>query len=331
MRRPQKFNFSLKALINDIWTHIYGLITVISFIAAIFFTIVTLNKQQVAFKDVLYVCLALITLLSIIIIRISAKYSQLHTMSADLLNYQRENENLITLIQLQAETTHNITHYFRSLIYDFDKVINKINKDELIEQNEIDYICDRNNHFLIMLTTSLQNFFSIYTDDNCSIALKTLNTNKTKIKTIFRDPVNLKKRRQAELNCGLDTYDILDNTAFEVILGSNYKDYFYAKDNLSKEYSDHNYKNGNQQWNNFYNSTIVVPISKIDHSNNQRNILGFLTVDNMSGYLVDNTTIEYMQGISDLLYNYFYKFNIISNHTKLNSLNNDRQNDFIWD
>lgn len=331
MRRPKKFDFSLKSLINDIWTHIYGIITVISFVAAIFFTIITLNKQQVEFKDVLYVCLSLIALLTFIIIRISAKYSQLHNMSADLLNYQRENDNLITLIQLQAETTHNITHYYRSLIFDFDKMIEKISKNQEITQNEIDYVCARNSHFLVMVTSSLQNFFSIYTDDNCSISIKSLNTNKDRIKTIFRDPVNLKKRRQAELNCGINTYEIVDNTAFEVIISEKYKDYYYASDNLSSEYSNHNYKNCNQNWSNFYNSTIVVPISKIDHNINKRNILGFLTVDNMKGYLVDNTSIQYMQGISDLLYNYFFKFSLISNYTKIKSLNNDRQNDYIWD
>ena len=128
MKRPNNFKFSIRSLINNLWTHIYGIITIISFIAALVFSIMTMKKPELEFKDVLYVCLGIITFLSFVIVRVSAKYSQLHNMSADLLNYKRENSNLITLIQLQAETTHNILHYYRSLIVDLDTIIEKINK-----------------------------------------------------------------------------------------------------------------------------------------------------------------------------------------------------------
>lgn len=328
MKRPKKFKFSLKTFVNDFWTHIYGFITTVSFLMAIGFTVVTLNKEEVPFKDVLYVTLGLITILVFVIIRISAKYSQLHSMSADLMNYERENETVIGLMQLQSETIHNITHYYRSLIFSVDNVLDKINKKEAVNQKEIDYLVERNNHFLIMLTSSLQNYFSIYTDDSCSICLKILNGKE--IKTLFRDPVNLKKRRQAELTCGNHICKTTDNTAFEVITSSNIKEFYYAKNDLENEYKKHKYKNSNPSWNNLYNATIVVPISKLNDGLKDRNILGFLTVDNLQGYLVDETTIEFMLGISDLLYNYVYKFKTLSEYTKANNLKNEKQNEFIW-
>ncbi|MAP81850.1 MAG: hypothetical protein CL526_12275 [Aequorivita sp.] len=329
MKRPKKFKFSLKTFINDFWTHIYGFITIVSFLTAIGFTVITLNKEQVPFKDVLYVSLGLIAILVFVIVRISAKYSQLHSMSSDLMNYERENENLIGLIQLQAETFHNITHYYRSLIYSVDKVLLKISKKEEIKQKEIDYLSTRNNHFLIMLTSSLQNYFSIYTDDSCSICIKILNGNK--IKTLFRDPVSLKKRRQAELTSGNQIYSTSDNTAFDLITSPNWKEFYYMKDDLESEYKSHRYKNSNPSWNNYYNATIVVPISKLNDGLSDRNILGFLTVDNQQGYLVDETSKEFMLGISDLLYNYVYKHKLISKFTKENNFKYDKQDEYIWD
>lgn len=333
MKRPKSFIFNFKAFINDIWTHIYGIITVISFLVALFFTIFTLNKQDVDFKDVLYVCLGIITVLSFVIIRISTKYSQLHNMSADLLNYERENSNLITLIQLQAETTHNITHYYRNLEFLLDSIIQKINNNDNdnITEEDIASINEINNQFLTILTSSLQNYFSIYTDDNCSISIKSLNRDKNKLKTIFRDPVNLKKRKQAEQMSGISSYETSQNTAFDVILSETYKNYYYANDDLSSEYTNHKYKNCNINWNSYYNSTIVVPISLSDPINiANRNILGFLTVDNRTGYLTDDTSVEYMHAISDLLYNYFYKYTILSEFSIRNNIKNDRQHDFLW-
>lgn len=330
MKRTNKIRFSYKQLFSDILTHIYGIITVISFIIALVFAILTMTKNQINDNEVFYVCLGLITILCFVIIRISAKYSQLHYMSVDLLNYQRENSNLITLQQLQAETTHNIIHYYRNVTFEMDVILEKINCTDQIDQKEIDNTIKSCEHFLIILTSSLQNYFAIYSDDNCSIALKILSEDKKRLKTVFRDSVNLKKRRQAELFCGNESYDVTDNTAFNVILSDEYKDFYYANDNLEQAYLAHNYINGNKNWNSLYNSTIVVPISKLNHEKNERNILGFLTVDNKQGYLVDNTTIEYMLGISDLLYNFVLKLKIICNFTQTSEHNNEKQNDFIW-
>lgn len=330
MRESNSRKWGLRSFIRDPWTHIYGLITLVSFVVAIYFSIVTLNKSQVEFKDVLFVCVSIITILTFVLVKLTLKYANLADEASDILGISREHSNLISLLQIQAETTHNISHYFRSLINDFDNIILKLNIKESVTQAEIDYVCDRNSHFLIMLTSSLQNYFSIHTDDNCSVTLKILSDDNKKIKTVFRDPVNLKKRRQSELTSGLSMYNIKENTAFKNILDDKTPDIFYACDNLRAEYENHEYENSNRMWNSYYNATVVVPISKVDYTNNMRNILGFLTVDNKEGYLVDNTVIEYMFAISDLLYTYVHKYKTICTFTAFNNLKNNRKNDFIW-
>lgn len=307
MKRPKKFTLSFTGILKDLWTHIYGIITLISFIAALWFTISTLNNENVTFKDTLYVCLGVITVLCFVIVRISLKYSQMQEMGANLMNYERENNDLITLIQLQSETTHNIIHYYRSLMLRVDAMIHELDKEAKIDQKLLDELLDDNKHFLIMFTSSLQNYFSIYTDDNCSISIKLLDKNGKRIRTLFRDPVNLKKRRMAELSNIRDTYSASNNTAFETILNKNKKDYYFASDNLKDLYERHLYTNCNHSWNNFYNATVVTPISRNNNKEDIRHVLGFLTVDNKNGYLVDNSTIEYMFGMSDLLYFYLFR------------------------
>lgn len=300
-------NFSL--FLNEIWTHIYGIITVISFIVAIILAILTIKKTDGPnFTEILYILTALIFVLSIIIIRISLKYSNLHSISSDLLKMENENDNLHILLRQQSETFHNVSHYYRNLISQLDSFKQKFTENENdITEKDYQEIANRNEYFLIQLTTSLQNYFSIYTDDNCAITLKILNADKLNVQTVYRDPVNLKKRRQAEssyINDG--TYSIFDNTAFEIIVDENYTNIYFASDNLKELFESHNYKNSNPHWYNLYNSTIVVAVS-MPIEKSERKVVGFLTVDNLKGNLADENCLEFLYAISDLLYHYFVR------------------------
>lgn len=322
-------NFSL--FLNEIWTHIYGIITVISLIVALIFSIITLKKPNGPdYSDILYILTGLILILSIIIIRISAKYSNLHSISSDLLKIENENDSLYILLKQQSETFHNITHYYRNLVSQLDEFkIKSITNETALEEKDFQAIANRNEYFLILITTSLQNYFSIYTDDNCAVTLKLLSSDKKYIKTVFRDPVNLKKRRQAELSYSDGSCSISENTAFEIIIDDNYTNTYFASDNLKELYESHNYKNSNPFWFSLYNSTIVVPIS-ILLSQSERSILGFITIDNLKGNLADENCLEFLNGVSDLLYNYFVKITDFATFAQSKNITNEKYDRFIF-
>jgi len=328
LKRNKDWYSEIKAIATDFSNHLYGAVSVFGLFFTIAFAVYTFNKPTIEFKDVLYLLLFCNAFFCIIIFRYAIKYSNLQKQSSDIFVFQRDNKNLKVLLKLMAETFHNITHYYRSFTFDLDNIISKIDSNQEITQDEINHLCERNNHFLVMLTSSLQNYYSIHTDDNCSITIKLISPDTKKIKTLFRDPVNLKKRRQVEIMNNIETYNTNDNTAFSIILDKNLKDTYFACDNLKELHYNLKYKNCNDDWSNYYNATLVMPISKNNNSLNQRHIVGFISVDNMNGSLIDSTTIELFQAVSDLLYNYVLKFEKITTFTIINNLKNDKENEF---
>lgn len=325
------FGEKFKEKISSFSNHIYGLFTIIGVIITFFLSYVALKENELEqFNYILLTLLGCNIIYALIIYRFSLKHSQLEKNSINLLNYQIENRELNILLQLQAETFHNILHYHRSLIHTLNEAIEKINSKSILTQKEVDNLTERNNHFLVMLLSSLQNYFSNHTNDNCSMTIKLLNSKTLRIRTLFRDPVNLKKRRQNEIENNSIECSAGSNTAFKIILDKNQKEIFFKCDNLNDLYYARKYINKNPNWHNYYNSTIVTPISKNNHTLDERHIIGFLSVDNKNGNLVDNTTIEIMWAVSDLLYNYILKFALLSEHTLENKLKNERAKDFTF-
>ncbi len=328
-KQYKKLEHGIRKIIGEPWTHFYGFITLISLLATVYIAIVSINDSKLRYEEVLYALLATICVLTISLVRQTVKYGELADDFSQTSQIQDDYFNLTALIQTQAETTHNVNHYFRSFIFELDILIEKFYKNEVVSEEEVKFIEEINFNFLIMLTTSLQNYFSIHTDDNCSITIKILNNDNTKVKTLFRDPVNLKKRRQSELKYNISEYKVIQNSAFVTILDENNTDTYYANNDLNKDKKY--YKNSNPDWFNHYNATFVTPISIVESGKpEKRNILGFLTLDNKQGYLIDNITLELMFAMSDLLYTYVHKCKTFYTFTALNNLNNKMQDEFNW-
>ena len=117
---------------------------------------------------------------------------------------------------------------------------------------------------------------------------------------------------------------VVDNTDFEFIFNieevneENREHYFYKKNlkryeqRLSKvSNGKKQYKNSDIHWRKRYNTTIVMPIRYLKLSNKNEavyDIVGFLCVDAKKAGVFEkknfNFTIEFLKGISDILYSY---------------------------
>jgi hypothetical protein len=229
---------------------------------------------------------------------------------------KNKNDRLNLILKAQSECSHTIVHYFRNIEYQLDNFLKKIDGNQDISEDECLLILNRCKDFLLNTTTSLQSYFTIASGYTCSITLKIALNDEVKkivyVKTLFRDPLSLKKRRYVETAYSMPNgiYTAKDNTAFEIILSQSHTNNFYASDNLNAEYELHNYKNSNKFWNNHYNATIVVPIC-IVLGDNERNVIGFIAVDNLTaecGNLNDASKIEFLFSVGDLLYTFIQKY-----------------------
>ena len=304
----------------DVWSHVYGLFGVISLVATIIFIIISIkNHETVEYKTIIAILGITISIVLITFIFANLYYQrklqQLNDLPIDLIDLKTKNEQLYLIIKSQSECSHTINHYYRNIENHLDVLSKKIDNREEINEDECLNVLKRCKAFLLNTSISLQSFFTIATGITCSVTIKlALKDEKGNhfIKTLFRDPMSLKKRRYVEnwYSSSMGVYPASENTAFDVILSSSHVNNFYAADNLHEEYQRHNYKNSNQFWNKHYNATIVVPISMITNNDN-RNIIGFVAVDNLtakSGNLNDQAKIEFLFSIGDLLYNFIQKY-----------------------
>ncbi len=93
--------------------------------------------------------------------------------------------------------------------------------------------------------------------------------------TLARD--SLTKNDHPDREIRKNIYGIGSNTAYISIAKSN-SAYFISNDLAS----DPNYKNETQNWRDYYNATLVVPIWYTENRSSQREILGFLAVDSLN-------------------------------------------------
>jgi len=238
--------------------------------------------------------------------------------------YKNEFQKQEIIINQLSECSHISTHYLRNIDLCFQDILDKDEADVLPE--ELINAIDRFEYFLINITTNLQSYFSQITDDNCSITIKLLNFNNYEgapcdmLKTYYRDNVNFKKRSSS----GVSKYCLASsNTAFNLIMNPDVTNTYFAHDDLDTLYKEHNYINPNTNWNEYYTSTIVVPISVVS-GENQREILGFLSVDNFKGGLAINSNKEFLFSIADLLYLAFGKYNAIINLSLTKGISHDK-------
>lgn len=294
---------------SDVWGHFYGILTTLGLVITVIYSILTFKegiKEEATGKVILLLSTSIIVLIIVFFFNsryFNRKIQELSDIPKDYYFLKKEKDRFDIVLNQLSECSHIITHYYRNINVGYSHFIN--NQDEYKDKDIIDLV-DRFNDFMINVTTNLQQYFTLITEDNCSITIKLLNNQTGNVKTYFRDPVNFKKRRDA--GNGICHYS--DNTAFEIIISPNYSNTYFSEDDLVDLHGIFQYKNPNHEWFKYYNSTLVVPISLLIEKD-KRNIIGFLSVDNYKGNLAFNSNKEYLFFVSDLLYCAIDKFSTI--------------------
>jgi len=332
MKKNSKILYALESLSDKIWNHLYGISTVICLVFTLICSYFTIKGEKtdneiIIIYALLGVVAAFVIMFFLHTVYFQKKLAKMNEMPLRLKTAEDQYELSISIHKQISECSHTISHYYRNNLARIDDFLN--DRDNYTNE-EILEIIDRFDYFLINITSSLELFFSVATEDNCSITIKLLEKGKGLVKTYFRDPVNNKKRKTSD-----GSYDgichFTDNTAFEIIMDPDYKNVYFACDDLIELYNDHIYKNPNSNWHLFYRSTLVVPISMVI-GENERNIIGFLSVDNYKGDLSYKPHIEYLFFVGDLLYNIFVKFSELINFAKEKGLENEKIKRFSnWD
>ncbi len=306
---------------GDVWSHVYGILGTISLIFTTVYSIVSFrNHDEVEYKTVV-VTLSMIVCSIVVTFIFAVAYYQrrfryLNELPLLLMDTKAKNDKLNLMVKAKSECIHTITHYYRNIESQLDDFLSKEITKEYPNESSCNKLLERCKDFLLNTTTSLHYYYTIASGYTCSVTIKIVlndtSTGNHYVKTLFRDPLSLKKRRYVEsaYSSPLGIYPASENTAFDIILSPNHINNFYAADNLREQYELHNYKNSNKFWNNHYNSTIVVPIAIVRGKNN-RHVIGFIAIDNLtaqSGNLNDEAKIEFLFSIGDLLYNFIKKY-----------------------
>lgn len=304
IRTPRLINLSPGP---DLWGHIYGIFSMMGLCITIYFTYNAYqhiqNPEHATIIHTLGICL--VTVILTFILSSAYFFRRIRRNKEDIASnkqIKKELRSLYLINKYQSECFHNITHYYRNAIASLDLSEEEI---KLLDKERKQEIVRRMDYFFIMLTASIQNYFSIVTDDNCSVTIKLLDDSNKCVRNFFRDPINFNKRRR--LYAEDDEILIKDNTALKMITDPDFKNVFFYDDDLATLKKLGQYENSNKDWESLYNANIIVPISMVIEKET-RKIVGFLAVDNFEGKLATVENKEFLFGVSDLLYNLFVKY-----------------------
>lgn len=309
--------------IDNYFGHIYGVFGLVAF--AITGIGLYSSYNNVANNDFIFVLETITYSLAAIIVSyiaasmfFVAKISKLKQSEYQAEKLDRNLKNQYIVNKYQSELFHSIAHYQRNIL----ARLLEFNKQDF-KPSDIDDIKNRFHDFLVILTSNVQSYFSFITQDNCSVTIKKVCDDKVHVKPLFRDPVNFNKRKKSdeEYQENGGQYKIGKNTAFKIITDPTLKNNFFYDDKLNELADAGYYENSNPKWRELYNATIVVPISMLLRKNS-RDVIGFLTVDNIKGGLANDTNKEFLFGIADLLYNVFLNY---SNFIKFVEQKNEKK------
>lgn len=323
--RVPKFIFSKKIDLTDLWSHVYGVFTTIGLIITIVFTYSTYKSEDNENIVIVIKTLGLsVIVLSIVFISASLYYlRRLQRLRKVRTEYQLVKNKLdrqYLVNHYQSECIHNITHYHRNIDTRLRQFLLEPDK---YNEKECEEIVERFDYYLIILTSNLQNYFSFVTNDNCSVTIKKIDENKEYVRAFFRDPINFNKRKKSDFSYQNNKYLISQNSALKIIMDTQLSNTYFYDNNLKELYDNHNYDNCNSNWYKLYNATLVVPISMLISVNN-RDVLGFLTIDNRKGDLATDINKEFLFGIADLLYGIFIMYSKFITLASSKIKNNER-------
>ena len=214
-----------------------------------------------------------------------------------------------------ASSMHDILHFIRDRWKELDNLClrnDKMNTEDYIKKIAIDNI---------KIMDELSEVLSAISNCKIRSCIKLIdftrnnesNSDKMNIITFARSGKNARDLAESEHKKKIK---VSDNTDFEFIFKitevyeENRIHYFYER-NLTKFSKKNEYKNSDNNWKRKYNTTIVMPIRYLKESNENKatyDIIGFLCVDSKkAGAFEKNNlyfTIEFLKGISDIMYSY---------------------------
>lgn len=204
-------------------------------------------------------------------------------------------------LKKMASFLHQINHNYRDVLYDNFAGDNPItSKSELIaiEKQTLTSACHRISKL----------FTSILGNKECMVSIKLIikesSSNRKYCKTYVRSEEQCIRDNSQPIEFEIGTGQ---NTAFDNALRLPQPgkcSHYYSAD-LKKEQGG-KYNNQRPSWENFYQSTIVVPIRRLNSSNIETSDdIAFLCIDTMStNRLNDNFHVELLASFADQMYNF---------------------------
>jgi len=270
------------------------------------------------------------------------KYIRRESRLKELINQLEEsNKNLYK----QFQRFHSIVHKFRNTIFKhFQKITPQDIQDIIIspeEKKTFENIChsittEVKDIFLeyfqskqidigkdvaitIKLAMTSQNIMNLYQEKLNDDEIRRIQEDKDHywVVTVYRDPDTFEEYKEIR-EVGTKIYDIEKNTAFIHILRE--KRNFFASDNL-RGLGDA-YMNENDEWREYYNSTIVGPIRYYGENLGFYRYFGLIAADSLNENdesLYDNEESGHIIGhAADLLANYFLSIALHRDRKKYN-------------
>ena len=228
--------------------------------------------------------------LVIYIVTIIVLFAMLIIMFRYMIKYRKL---LMGVKKVSTFAFHNLTRNFRNIYFDIQ---NYDKKGKLT----IELLTDNVKNFLQKSLDDICQIYKEFTCQDVSACIKYIDSieevdrETAIIKTFVRSSFTDTKRSENDDNTLSPIY-VKDNTDFYSILSpnsSNKKSYFYQR-NLVQYARDAEkkgdcYNNSTKNWENYYRSTIVVPISIANKRlffnarNECHNVIGFLCIDSLS-------------------------------------------------
>lgn len=310
-----------------------GLASIIGLVINILYTYDAMkNKSLLEYQSVIVTLGITTSLLLVSVIFLiffySRNLSKLGSLPGEYDKIRRKLLDTEILLKNSADYFHNIFHYYRNLL---EKITQTSKELDSLDETKLKNIFHEFDSFMKTLTSNLQSYFTLLTNDSCSVSIKILKDKK--IKTFYRDPISYRLRKKSDKKIdGNDfVFNYYENTAFQVICSEDHKDATFLCDNLRKLKEENKYKNKNEEWEKLYNATAVVPIN-IKHHNGKRNIIGFVCVDNFKGGLDTSSVENFLCAISDPLYNLFVQYSKIAETSIKKGVTDERIESFAnWD
>lgn len=152
--------------------------------------------------------------------------------------------------------------------------------------------------FLTVVATRLAEIVKASAGCSCYVNIKAFSSNDGLIKTFGRSTNSVVQRHSS--NDRETPVSYLNNYPFKEIIENPSCSYFVAKNLRSQEIKGKYFNKSNPDWKSFYNSCIVVPITRSERAGdiNRNSILGFLCIDSKSALPEKGTTLLLSQIIS---------------------------------